>query len=342
MADPTPEALTDLVTPVVVRVAATIGLLEQVVRAPAPADELAGRLGVDPDVVTRLARFLAVRGIFTADTRGVVRATQVGRALFDRQSGSYTARLDWLGAAGRLDRMFVAECLAAMRGERTRGDLWDELDQDADFARSFDELMTTRADEWAGVLVTHAMWRDVRHVADVGGGRGHLLVRLLDTWPHLRGTLVERAGPARAATAEIARRSLDDRADVVVADFRDEIPACCDVYLLAHVLHDWDDATAACILRRTAAAAGPHGRVVVVERVLTRQGGGERRAQLEATAQDLRLFVLFGGRERTLAQFGGLARRSGLVLRRRGRLTAGRSLLVFDATGKASAGRTDG
>ncbi|GAB3406694.1 hypothetical protein [Flindersiella endophytica] len=60
------------------------------------------RLGVDPDVVARVVRFLVVRGVFALDGTGVVRPTRVCRALCDRQSGSYAARLDWLGAAGRL------------------------------------------------------------------------------------------------------------------------------------------------------------------------------------------------------------------------------------------------
>ena len=67
----------------------------------------------------------------------------------------------------------------------------------------------------------------------------------------------------------------------------------------------------------------------MIERVVAGRGGGELRAQLEATAQDLRLFVLFGGRERTQAQFDALARQAGLALRRRSRLTSGRSALVF-------------
>ncbi len=341
MREQMPTDPSDLVTPVVLRVALGIGLLDQARDAPATTADLAGRLSVDPDVLARLVRFLEAREVLTVDESGVVRTTRIGHTLRER-SDRYRARLDWTGAAGWLDRRFVLRCLPAVRGERPPTDVWEALDRDPALSDSFDDLMAARAGEWIGGVVADRGWADVRQVADVGGGRGHLLSALLTAWPHLRGMLIERSATAESARRAFARSGLDHRVEVLAADIRSGIPGGCDVYLLAHVLHDWDDDTAGLILGHAAAAAGAPGRVVVVEREI----GG--RTALETTAQDLRMLVLFGGRERGLADFDRLARRAGLSRRARRRLTAGRSMLTFhDRTGHldhstSNGGRHDG
>ena len=74
-----------------------------------------------------------------------------------------------------------------------------------------------------------------------------------------------------------------------------------------------------------AAAAGPAGRVVVIERVL----GNAWEDQREITHQDLRLFVLFGGRERSRQDFTALGTAAGLTLTDDHPAAAHRHLLVF-------------
>jgi len=319
--------VTDLVTPVVVRVAVTIGLLSEVSAQPAPMQQLAAGLRVDEMVLRRLVRFLAVRGIVSVDADGSVLSTPLGRRLADRE-GPYAARLDWQGAAGRMDRSFVEDCLTAVLGQRRTPDPWAAFDSDPALSGSFDLLMSARATEWADELVNDPLWGRLGRIADLGGGRGHLLYRLLLAWPQLHGVLVERPGPARAAREEAERLGLGDRAQVVDADIRDAVPTGCDAYILAHVLHDWDDDAAVTILRRTAQACGPGERVIVIERELADDQTSSA-ARLEATAQDLRLFVLFGGGERTRDDLQNLADSAGLSLERRRPLTSGRSMIIL-------------
>ncbi|TCC57653.1 hypothetical protein E0H73_30280 [Kribbella pittospori] len=166
---PSPDQVTDLVTPVVVRVAVTIGLLPA---EPTPMGQLAIGLGIDDSVLRRLVRFLAVRGILAVDANGVVSSTDLGRRISDR-TGSYAARLDWSGAAGRMDRSFVDDCLAPVLGRRRRPDPWAVFDDDPVLSGSFDTLMTARAAEWADELVDDPLWGRLGSIADLGGGRGH-------------------------------------------------------------------------------------------------------------------------------------------------------------------------
>lgn len=95
----------------------------------------------------------------------------------------------------------------------------------------------------------------------------------------------------------------------VVADFFGSLPAGADVYLLRNIIHDWPDEPAVAILRRCAQAARGSGRVLVVERVVTRDGD-----QLELTGMDLRMLLLFGSRERSVEEFSALAGAAGMRL----------------------------
>lgn len=69
-----------------------------------------------------------------------------------------------------------------------------------------------------------------------------------------------------------------------------------DVYVLAQILHDWDDHAALRILREVAAAMPPHGTLLVVEQVIP-----EDDARHPEKILDLHMLVLLGGRERTAA-----------------------------------------
>ena len=87
--------------------------------------------------------------------------------------------------------------------------------------------------------------------------------------------------------------------------FFDPLPSGVGGYLLCAVLHDWDDEAACAILRRCAEAAGPAGKVFIVEK--TGADGKSPR-----TDMDLRLLAYFGGRERGVAELTSLGLEAGL------------------------------
>jgi hypothetical protein len=93
---------------------------------------------------------------------------------------------------------------------------------------------------------------------------------------------------------------------------------------LVDILHDWDDERAHRVLARCADAAGPAGRVLVVE-----PGGGMR----GDSEMDLVMLALYGGRERGVEEFRALAQAHGLVLDTVTTLTDRRCLLDFRLAG---------
>jgi 2,7-dihydroxy-5-methyl-1-naphthoate 7-O-methyltransferase len=123
--------------------------------------------------------------------------------------------------------------------------------------------------------------------------------------PGLRGTPLHLPETVARGAEYLTALGLADRFGVAGQSFFDPLPAGADAYLLSRIIHDWDDHDAAAILRGCAQAAGQHGRVLITE------GHGVDIADASFAEMDLRMLVLTGGRERTLADYRDLAGAAG-------------------------------
>lgn len=295
----------DLVTPWAIRVVATLRIADLIGDGVEDVSELAARSHADPDALHRLLRYLACRGVFTELGHQRFGLTESSELL---RSDHPLAMREWFdldGAGGRMDYAFTA-LLDVVRTGRPGyplihgRSLWEDTDD------SYNELMGKHTRFTVPGIVNGYPWDEVDTVVDVGGGSGTVLRTLAQSHPSLRGTVIDLPDAARAATETFAANGLSDRCRGVAGDFFAPLPPGADVYLLTWVLHDWPDADADAILARCAEAAGPDGRVVVVENL----DSGVRPEV--ATAMDLRLLVLFGGRERTPSQLDERAATAGL------------------------------
>lgn len=302
--------LIDLISPMAMRVAATLRLADRIAAGTSTLTELAADVEVDPDALGRLLRYLAARGVFAETEPGRFALTGSAELLRDDHPDQIRVWLDLTSGLGRVDFALLDVVRTGEPGYpmvRGRG-FWADLAGDPGLTASFDSAMVQHMAWWAPWL-TAQDWSGTQHVVDVGGGTGPLLIALLQAHLYLRGTLVELPATAVSAERALAEAGLSRRCDVVAGSFFDPLPAGADVYLLSWIVHDWNDTDAMAIMRRCAQAAGPGGRVVLGELVAT---GGENRQNF--THMDLRMLVLFGGRERTLEDFATLADAAGLTI----------------------------
>ena len=91
-----------------------------------------------------------------------------------------------------------------------------------------------------------------------------------------------------------------DGLEFVAGSFFERVPEG-DVYLLATILHDWDDESATKILRTIRAAAPRHARLVILDAVVP--PGNE---PFGPKWLDLLMLTLFAGRERDKEQWRAL------------------------------------
>ena len=304
--------LMDLVTPMALRVAATLRLADFMpddgTGDGAAISDLAERAGADPEALARMLRHLVAHGVFTEPRPGRFAANQTAAMLRTGEPGLMWLDLDGFG--GRMDLAFTGLAHTVRTGEPAWEQVfglpfWDYLDTNPAISASFDATMAVDGGNIA--VAERYDWAAVRHVADIGGGTGTLIAEVLQRNPGLRGTLADLPETAARARRYLAGLGLDGRCEVVGQSFFDPLPPGADAYLLNRVIHDWDDAAASAILRRCAEAAGSSGRVLVIESHAS--PGGDPAAFAE---MNLRMLVLAGGRERTLDDYAALAAGAGL------------------------------
>jgi hypothetical protein len=305
--------LMDLVTPMALRVAATLRLADLMPddgtgEGSAVAD-LAKRAGADPDALARMLRHLVQHGVFSEPRPGEFAVNQTAALLRSGHPAEMRAWLDLDGFGGRMDVAFTGLAHTVRTGEPAWEHVfgltfWPYLDANPAVSTSFDAMMAAHADYRAEVVDGYD-WTTVRHLADIGGGTGALLAEILRRHPNLRGTLTDLPETADRAREYLAGLGLADRCAVVGQSFFDPLPAGPDTYLLTRVIHDWDDVAARAILRRCAEAAGSTGRVLVIDGTSADNVAG-------FAEMNLRMLVLTGGRERTIDDYTALAASAGL------------------------------
>jgi ubiquinone/menaquinone biosynthesis C-methylase UbiE len=179
-----------------------------------------------------------------------------------------------------------------------------------DLAHKFQATMSERTAAFARSVATGFDFSPLRTVADIGGGKGTMLAAILQARGHLRGVLFDLPSMVDAAEELFRAAGVADRCEIVPGDFFQGVPDGADAYLLANVLHDWDDADSVRILGACRRAMAKDGRVLVIERLIP----DDPADAVPVLLSDLNMLVMSGGRERTNAEYGQLLAEAGLSL----------------------------
>src|SRR2546427_6305026 len=137
-------------------------------------------------------------------------------------------------------------------------------------------------------------------VVDVGGNQGTMLAAILRRHPATRGILFDRPHVVAGAEAHLKRAGIENRCACVGGDFFEALRTRGDAYVLAQILHDWDDDRCIAILAQCRRVMPEHGKLLIVELVLP--PGNE---PFFGKWLDLHMLVMTTGRERTA---GGVRR----------------------------------
>lgn len=301
----------DLITPMAVRVAATLRVADAITAGVTSGPELTARLAVAADPLVRVLDHLVTAGFLRRDEGGVYELTDAGQWLRDDHPQGIRAHIDLEGAIGHADTSVVELLHTVRTGEpafprRFGRGFWEDLAEHPERAASFDALMGRQLTSEAPSVAAAYDWSALGEVVDVGGGNGALLIALLRAHPTLRGTVLDLASPAAAATRALAAAGFADRGRAQTGSFFEPLPAGAGGYILSRVIHDWDDDDVLRILRNCAHAARPHGKVLVIED--TGDSGSAN------TEMDLRMLAYVLGRERSLDRLTDLAHEAGLTL----------------------------
>jgi hypothetical protein len=275
-------------------VVAELGVADHLDDAPRTAAELAEAVGANPDALNRVMRLLVSYGVFASQDNGYTHnsASRTLRSDHPRSKRAYVrfsgSKTNWAGW-GALEKSVRTGKPAA----HIAGGPFAALGNDPQAASLFDEAMTAKAHGDVAAILPAYDFHSAGTIADIGGGRGHLLRAILERTPSAQGIVFD-------LPHVVARLQPSERVQTAGGDFfKDKLPPA-NIYLVMNVLHDWDDDRSTTILRNIGAAAPAGARLLVIEALLP--AGPEPHWSKTLDINMLRI----GGRERTEAEYAAL------------------------------------
>jgi hypothetical protein len=284
---------------------------------PQTASQLIQDHGVDarPDFLERALRACASIGLFSENAEGRFGPTSLSDVLTSSSPVPLKKLTEVFGGtwwkvwAGLPDALRTGQPQAkAQLGM----EYWDYCKANPREMEDFGQAMKSNSLSSMRGVLEHCDFSGVRKVADIGGGFGHLAIELLRKYRDLRGIVLELPD-----LIPIARKHLEDedqeivsRMELVGGDMFEGVPRA-DVYLMKHIIHDWEDARCIKLLGHCRASMDGDGRVLCVDAVLPPMGdtGGT-----PAKFLDLDMMVFIPDKERTHQQWEELYHAAGFKI----------------------------
>lgn len=155
----------------------------------------------------------------------------------------------------------------------------------------FNQAMTNLSASVVPAIVEAYDFSALTTIADVAGGHGRLLAGILNANPSLNGILFDVPEVIEGAGSVLAEEGLLDRVELVAGDFLVSIPAGADLYILKHIVHDWNDEINVKILSNIHVAMTPTSKLIIVEMVVP-----EDNQPSPAKIMDLSMMVIEGAK----------------------------------------------
>ncbi|TNY36150.1 methyltransferase [Thermomonospora catenispora] len=295
--------------------AARLGVADVLADGPLPAEEIAKRVGSDPDATYRILRTLSGYGVFARRPDGRFENTPMSDKLRDDAQDSMRGMallmghpLLWEEWGHLISTVETGEPnLPKLRGMEALDFFHATPDYAAVFFHAFGKLSETETDP---VLAAYDFSR-FRTVVDVIGGRGTLLAGILRQSPETRGVLYDSETATADSPALFKEAGVADRVTIEHGGYFDKLPAGGDAYVLKHILHDFTEDKALTALRNVREAIAPDGRLLVMEYLLP-----ENNRRHLGNIIDLWLMLMLGARDRTLEEYTELLARADLKVTR--------------------------
>ena len=308
MSEPQPhEIIWNLATAYVssrcLHMVAELGVANQIADEPLTAAELAARCDVNPAALDRVLQLLAAHGIFerAGDRFGHTAASQLLRSDHPMSMRAFPRVMGLPIFWKTFENLeySLRTTSPALETVESAG-IWAYFESRPAEAQVFGEAMTAKASADIAAVIGAYDFSRFDTVADIGGGRGHLLAAVLDAAPSAHGILFDLPEVINNITIK------HDRLTPLAGDFFTNPLPPADVYLLMEVLHDWTDEKCRAILGAIRRAAPLGAKVLVIENVLSDDQPDPRGHIL-----DVIMMANTGGRERTQPQLADLFNTSG-------------------------------
>ena len=294
--------------------AAKLGIADHLADGPKAAAEMASATGCDAHALHRFLRTLTNFEIVTMSDDGLFTLTPIGEAL--KSSAPGFARSAVLTMGGPVfwkswEHIEYSLQTGLPATEYAFGKpLFDLLADDPETGTRFSETMIAVHGAEPPSVAAAYDFSSAGTVVDVGGASGNMLAHILTKHAGPRGVLFDLPQATAGAPDLLRARGVEDRVTIEHGSFFDRVPAGGDIYLLSHVIHDWNDAQCLRVLGNVRQAMTPASRLLLIELVLRDSGAPG------FGSSDMTMMVLAGGAERTAREYEALLARAGLKMTR--------------------------
>lgn len=305
--------------------AAELNLADALAGGPLSLAMLADATSCDPARLERLLRVLAGEGVVAQTGSGTYALTTTGEQLTSDKLRELARFVVDPSMWNPWSQLASAVKTGRSGFEATFGEsLFAYLDKRPAARERYHVGVDAFTRREARALVDTFDFSSRAHVVDVGGGLGTLLIELAVAGVAPRLTLMDRPEVIAEAQSRFAALGLGARLGTLAGDFFSSPLPSADVFVIKHVLHNWDDEACVALLSRVREALSPGGHVLVIEG-LTLPGGIKHMTHF----MDLEMLVLCGeGRERSKPEFRSLFAKAGLQLETSNDLAGMSRLLV--------------
>jgi O-methyltransferase domain/Dimerisation domain len=307
-------------------VAAKLAIADLLSDGPLSCDDLASKTGTHSPSLRRILRALASVGVFSEVVPGRFALTPLAALLRSADPNSVRAL-----AIMYAEEQYRAwgDILYSVRTGQPAFEhqfgmgVFEYFAQNPQAGAVFNEAMTGLTIQVAASVAATYDFSKFATIVDIGGNRGTVLAAILQRHSGSRGILFDRPHVVATAGEVLAAAGVENRCTTIGGDFFEAVPPGGDAYLLASILHDWDDERCVEILRRCRQAMPDNGKLLVVELVLP-PGGDE---PFIGKWMDLHMLVMASGRERTEEEYGKVFLAAGFDLKSVHPLPNGQSIV---------------
>ena len=283
-------------------VAAKLGIADLLAEGPKDIATLATKTQTHAQSLYRLLRALASIGVFREVEQKQFKLTPHAECLRIDSPISLRANIIYRGepwywlAWGNL--LYSVKTGESAFSKINGIDFFDFCTRDSEVNSIFCDAMVEGTKTKIKKLVSAYDFSGIDKIADIGGGRGSLIVEILRCYPKIQGILFDTPEVVASARETIELEIPLDRCEIIGGDFFQSVPKGCACYILKSVIHDWSDREAVKILENCRRAMREHDKLLLVEHVIP-----EGNATHWSKISDLNTWVISGGKERTANEY---------------------------------------